>query len=117
MCSSPEAVAQGVQGKEEGEEEEEEDRFDWLVVPVVLFTPETSFIFSVGGLFTLRLAEVDDGRPTVILPSLTYTLRNQTIAMLDINTYFAEGRRAHQGQSGVSVDQDGLLWDWQQCRT
>lgn len=52
--------------------------FDWMVLPVVFYQPETSLLFSVASVFSFKNPDdPEDGRPSSGMLSLTYTLKNQ----------------------------------------
>jgi len=73
---------EGAEGEEDADAtgDEEPELFDWKILPVVFYLPETSVLISVANLLTWKNPEnPEDGRPTSVINSVTYTLRNQVV--------------------------------------
>jgi len=57
---------------------------DNIILPIIFYLPETSFGFSATGVYTFRFdGETAASRPSQIIYSAVYTLKNQIIRIVE----------------------------------
>ncbi|HOW50558.1 MAG TPA: BamA/TamA family outer membrane protein [bacterium] len=73
---------------EKKEEKKEKPRNDYIIIPAIYYTPETSVAFGLSVLFYYRPSnQLLENRPAVIQPTVIYTIRNQIILILGGENY------------------------------
>ena len=90
LCFSVSAVAKDPKALEEEARASENPLVDWKVFPLVLYTPETSALFVLGGLVSASNPEnPDDGKPSTMFAVGVLTLKRQLLSNVKGDLFFA----------------------------
>jgi len=75
--------------------EKEKDKDGFIIIPMIYYTPETSFAFGGSLLYYYRLkSQTIENRPSYFQTHFVYTLNNQMISVANIENYFF-GEKLH----------------------
>jgi len=75
--------------------------FNNIILPYVFFLPETSLAFGVTGIATFRLnGESMKSRPSQVIYSVAYTLKNQVLFYIPYEMYKKENKIRYKGELG-----------------
>lgn len=73
----------------EKEDPNKKKRSNYLIIPAIYYTPETSVAFGISFLYYYRFKSQSlEERPSVIQPTFIYTIKNQLISILGAENYF-----------------------------
>lgn len=90
-----------IEEREEEEKGEKEKKNQWLVLPIVYYTPETKIAGGVGGIYYLRsLEDRLKGRPSTFLADIIYTQNKQSIFEITPDLYLKKGKIHLVGYAG-----------------
>jgi len=71
------------------------------ILPIVFFLPETGLAFGVTGITTFRFkGESVESRPSQVIYSAAYTLKNQFLFYIPFELYRTNGRERYMGEIG-----------------
>lgn len=83
-----EQTAEQAKEQEKKEEKKEKPRNDYIIIPAIYYTPETSVAFGLSVLFYYRPPnQLIEKRPAVIQPTVIYTIKDQIILILGGENY------------------------------
>jgi outer membrane protein assembly factor BamA len=76
-------------------------KVDHTIIPIAFYLPETGFAFGATGILTMRFAgETVESRPSQILYSAAYTLKNQLLLFVPFDLYYKNEDYRLKGELG-----------------
>jgi|GEM_PF-435804 len=80
---------------------QDSDAINNTILPFIFFLPETGFAFGVTGITTFRLpGETLQSRPSQVIYSAAYTLKNQVLFYIPFEIYQSNNRIRYKGELG-----------------
>lgn len=74
---------------------------DFAVLPLIFYTPETSWAFGVGGTYSFRFKdEPETSRPSQFVTGISYTLENQFLSYLSFQLFKNDEQYKIYGEVG-----------------
>lgn len=74
---------------------------DFAVLPLIFYTPETSWAFGLGGTYSFRFKdEPETSRPSQFVTGLSYTLENQILSYLSFQLFKNDEQYKIYGEIG-----------------